>query len=495
MTASLRPLREFLLALSYVAASTLCAFLVQPYGQKADLAMIQLLGVVFLSARFSVRASVLACVVAIVVFDFMFITPRFSFAWTDTENSLIFIAMLVVAVMISSLNQRLREQERAARATAFRAEALYQLNIELSAAADAKQLAAVATRHLENLFGASVTILMGNAQGTLERADAREHDLAERAWLRRESVQRSDAEGCSIWMPLVGAHAPLGVLGVRVPQAFERDSLRGFLLSACAIQFATAIERVQFAGAMRRTLLEAETERLRSSLLSAVSHDLKTPLATIIAAGTTLVGRRDEIDPGAAHALAASIVAEGERLHRLIQNLLSISRLESPTIELRRTPESIEEIVAAAVERVAGRGVGRVSIDIPEDLPLVSVEPLLLAQVVTNLLENAARYAGPDATISVRASERDGFVTLQVADDGPGVPEDERDKVFEKFYRGRSAGKSDGGVGLGLTICRAVVRAHGGWIHLRERVGGGALVEFTLPLSPLAQELARGVAS
>src|SRR5262249_1722751 len=154
------------------------------------------------------------------------------------------------------------------------------------------------------------------------------------------------------------------------------------------------------------------------------------------------------------------IVGEGDRLSRLIQNLLSISRLESPTIELRRTAEAIDEIVAVVVDRFTARtSKPEVHVALDGDLPLVSVEPLLVEQVLANLLENAARYAGPEASIEIRASVAEGAVTVQVSDDGPGIPEEEREKVFEKFYRGRLAGKGDGGAGLGLTICRAIVRA------------------------------------
>lgn len=234
----------------------------------------------------------------------------------------------------------------------------------------------------------------------------------------------------------------------------------------------------------REMALQVENERMRSSLLSAVSHDLKTPLATIIAAGTTLVGRRAELDAAAVDDLAASIVGEAERLNRLIQNLLSVLRLESPGIELRRTPEAIEEIVSAAVERVNARlGKQPVRLELARDLPLVLAEPLLLEQVLTNLLENARRHAGPDAKVCVRAQAGRDELIVSVEDDGPGIPADERDKVFERFYRGRHAASRDGGVGLGLTICRAIVRAHGGRIAVLPRAGGGTAVEFSVPLS------------
>lgn len=485
MARSLAPLRDYGQALAYVIASTTCAFLVEPYGQLSDLAMIQLLGIVLLATRFSVRASIAACMAGILAFDFFFIPPKFRFAWTDIKSSLMFIAMLVVATVISTLHQRLRQQEQVARAAAFRAESLYALNAELSGARDAQALLALTARHLERLFSASVAIVLRMPDGTLAGiANAQDAALAERALVRGEMSYRQGSSDSSIWMPVASVHAVLGVIGLQLTEGFDRSSPQAFLLSACANQLATALERVQLANAVQRTQLEAESERLRSSLLSAVSHDLKTPLASIIAAGTTLMGHKAELDPQAADGLLASIVSEGERLSRLIQNLLSIARLESPTIELRRTPEAIEEIVAAAVERFAGRiGTPRVRVELQEDLPLVWAEPLLLEQVMTNLLENAARHAGPDVTIHVQAAAGiTGFLTVKIADDGPGIPEDERDKIFEKFYRGRRAAKNDGGAGLGLTICRAIVRAHGGRIVARDRPGGGALIEFTLPL-------------
>jgi two-component system sensor histidine kinase KdpD len=184
------------------------------------------------------------------------------------------------------------------------------------------------------------------------------------------------------------------------------------------------------------------------------------------------------------------MVREGERLSRLIHNLLSMTRLESQAVALSPTPESFEDIVHSALEQLEARpGPPRVVFALDDDLPLVTVDPLLVEQVLVNLLENAARHAGAGATVSVGARAAGDVLTVQVADDGPGIAESEREKVFEKFYRGARTTKSDGGVGLGLTICRAVVRAHGGKIGIFERAGGGALVEFTLPLARHAGSL------
>jgi len=273
------------------------------------------------------------------------------------------------------------------------------------------------------------------------------------------------------------------VIGLSVSEPFQRDSEQGYLLLACAGQFGTALEATQVASAMQRAELEAEAERMRSTLLSAVSHDLKTPLTTMIAAGTTLANSLSVLPEADTRKLIASIVNEGQRLNRLIQNLLSVSRLEAPTIELNRTPESVEDIVRSAIDRLSGRHAGpRVSATFPEgSLPLISAEPLLLEQVLVNLIENALQHGRTEVVVNAIHPPEARSLTVQVMDRGPGIAERDRERVFEKFYRGKGAG--DGGVGLGLTICRAIVRAHGGRIAVRERPGGGAIVEFSVPLA------------
>jgi len=485
----MRGLKSYSLAFACVALSTACAYLLHPRGHVADWAMIHLLGIVFLSLRSSLRVSVLASLVSIAFFDYLFITPKFAFALSDAESWFTFSAMLIVAIVVSTLSQNLRRQERAARSAAFRAEALYALNVELTSARDERQLAAVTARHLRKLFDAQVSILLVGADGALEQARSPEiAALAHSAWLRRDFTSETVGSKVAIWVPIIGAHSTLGAIGLEVAEPFEKDSDPGILLSSCSSQFASAMERVQLSGAVRRTQLEAEAERLRSSLLSAVSHDLKTPLATMIAAGSTLLARRGEISEQTADDLLASMVSEGERLSRLIHNLLSVTRLESQSVELKRTPESLEDIVHSALDRLTVRGgASRIQAELPDDLPLISGEPLLLEQVLLNLLENATRYAGANASIQLGARVVADSVVVQVADDGPGIAEHERDKVFEKFYRGERAPKADGGVGLGLTICRAIVRAHGGRISIQEGPRGGTLVEFTVPLARVGQ--------
>lgn len=463
--------------------------MVEPYGSPEDEATIYLLGVVVAALCFDMKVSMFAAVTSVLVCDFVFIPPRMAFAWTDARKTLTFLAMMVVAAVISGLSERLRYQEKVARRTAWATRALYDLNVELSGGRDPRQLAAVTARHLERLFDSQALILLRSPEGSFERPpaglDGDEIALAERAWVGGDFAVRSRASGFSIWLPVLGIRESLGVIGLKVGALFAEDSQQGLLLSACARELATAIERMQLAGVAHRAQLDAETERMRSSFLSAVSHDLKTPLSSIVAAGTTLIEHQGALEASAVNRLLSTIVREGERLGRLLQNVLSLSRLESPTIALRKTPEGVEDIVAGAVGRFSDSlAPRRLNVVLPPDLPWALAEPVLIEQVLLNLLENALRYTPPDSTIEITAQVGDGIIKIGVTDTGPGISEGEREKVFEKFYRGSRASKSDGGVGLGLTICRAIVEAHGGKIAIRERPGGGALVEFTLPTAP-----------
>jgi two-component system sensor histidine kinase KdpD len=488
MLESWRALSPYGLAVVSVGTTTVIAYFLEPYAQLADLVMIHLVGVVLVALRAGVWLSISAGAVSILAFDYMFIPPVFSTSTPDGESILTFLVMTIVAAVVSGLNARLREQERSARVAASRNEALYRLSLELARANEPEQLTAIARRHIEQLFASRAIVLLAATGQALETAslpsDPQDRELAMRAWSSRDFAAGKSRLGYATWVPLVSTHEPLGVVGILTTHPVTQASDESLLLAACANQLATAIERLRLAQAAHRSELEAETERLRSSLLSAVSHDLKTPLSTMIAAGSTLLSRKKDLPKEAENELLSTIVVEGERLSRLIQNLLSITRLESPVVPLRRTPEAPEEIIAAALARLKTRLGGRtVRVDVASELPWVSSEPALIEQVLINLLENAVAYTPKSATLFVSAAADGDFVRVQVADDGPGIPEFERHKVFEKFYRGSAAGKGDGGVGLGLTICRAIVRAHGGRIDIRERGSGGTVVEFTLPVA------------
>jgi two-component system sensor histidine kinase KdpD len=255
------------------------------------------------------------------------------------------------------------------------------------------------------------------------------------------------------------------------------------LLETFAAQTALAIERVALVDEAQQARLRSETERLRNSLLSAVSHDLRTPLATITGSASALVEQEARLDAAARRELAQAIQEEADRLNRLVHNLLEMTRLESGGVRVRKDWHPLEEVVGSALARVEKRlGERRVDIDLPPELPLVPLDPLLIEQVLINLLDNAIKYTPEGSPIDISAAVEDRAVGVTVADRGPGFAPGEEAQIFEKFYRGQDAGTRTG-AGLGLAISRGIVEAHGGRITAEPRAGGGAVFRFTLPLA------------
>ena len=277
-------------------------------------------------------------------------------------------------------------------------------------------------------------------------------------------VAEGSVTGRAISVPLTGHRGPLGIVNVApkrrsalaMPEA--RRQLETFVN-----QTALALERVRAAGEAHDAGVRAETERLRSALLTSVSHDLRTPLATITGAATTILESRDRLDSRTETELLESIRAEAERLNRIVQNLLEMTRLESGALQIRREWHPLEEILGAALNRQGRRlGTRCVTLSVPPDLPLVAIDDVLVEQLLVNLLDNAVKYTPPDSPIRIIATATDATVTVEVADRGPGLPRGQEDRVFEKFYRAGGSGRV--GAGLGLAICRSIVEAHGGRI-------------------------------
>jgi two-component system sensor histidine kinase KdpD len=264
------------------------------------------------------------------------------------------------------------------------------------------------------------------------------------------------------------------------------------LLETFASQTALGLERAALAAEAQQAQVQVATERLRSSLLSAVSHDLRTPLAAIAGAASSLVEEHTLLDASTRHELSQTIYEEAERLNRLVNNLLDMTRLEAGTIQVHKEWQPLEEVVGAALTRLEVQLHNRpVTTQLPADLPLVPLDSVLIEQVLINLLDNAVKYTAPGSPIALAAWTTEDTVTVEVADRGPGLPPGEEQRIFEKFYRtSRTAMPS--GTGLGLTICRGMVAVHGGRMWAENRPGGGTTVRFTLPLTgtppPMAPE-------
>jgi two-component system sensor histidine kinase KdpD len=284
----------------------------------------------------------------------------------------------------------------------------------------------------------------------------------------------------ALYVPLQGSQAAMGVLGVRPhPSLLPLAPDQLDLVQTFARLAGSALERVRLAGDAEQVRLAMEAERLRNTLLSSVSHDLRTPLAAITGAASSLL-QPVALDAAVERGLKEAIYDEAERLERLVANMLDMTRLESGSLRLQREWHVLEELVGAALARVARTRKGRsVEVNVPADLPLVSVDGVLIEQLLVNLLDNAFKYTDPETRICVRAGASDGAVTVEVADEGPGLPPGSEEQVFDKFYRGPSGER---GFGLGLPICRAIVTAHGGRIWAENLQPRGVAFRFTLPL-------------
>jgi two-component system sensor histidine kinase KdpD len=294
-----------------------------------------------------------------------------------------------------------------------------------------------------------------------------------------------------VYLPLTGTQGPIGVLGVR-PNDPERlgDEDQRVLLQVFAGQIASSLERARFADAAQQVQLQMEAEQLRNSLLSSVSHDLRTPLSVITGSASALIARDEVLTPSARKDLAETIYEESQRLNRLVRNLLDMTRLVSGAVKVGKEWQAIEGVVGAALGRLEEQLRGRdVAVHVPPDLPPVPIDEVLVEQLLVNLLENAVKYTPPGSPIEISASKTDGAVAVEVADRGPGVPPELADKIFEKFYR-LPRDTTGAGAGLGLAICRGIVEAHGGKIAVHDRDGGGAVFRFTLPIEGAPPEIA-----
>jgi two-component system sensor histidine kinase KdpD len=295
-----------------------------------------------------------------------------------------------------------------------------------------------------------------------------------------------------LYVPLLGSRGTVGVLGLRSGDLRSLHAPeRLHQLETFAGQTALAIERARLAEDAEQAQVRAETERLRNSLLSSVSHDLRTPLASITGAASTLLEAGEQLDAATRRDLLEALHEESDRLNRLVQNLLEMTRLEAGALVPRTAWHSVEEVVGAALGRFGKALADRpVTTRIPADLPLVPMDDVLIEQVLINVIDNAIKYTPAGSPIEIGAEDGDGSVVVEVADRGPGLPPGDERLIFEKFHRSGPA-PSARGAGLGLAICDGIVRAHGGRIWAENRPGGGVSIRFALPVKdvpPLPSE-------
>lgn len=464
----------------------------------ANIAMVYLAGVVVAAVWLGRGPAVLAAVLGVAAFDFLFVPPRLTFVISDVQYLITFAVMLGVGLLIANLTTRMRGLAQAAQERERRTSLLYAMSRELSAARDSREVAEVAVRHAHDTFDGDTAVLVtagtpGDLEALATAGSPDWLDPRERA-VGRWALDHGKPAGLGTqalpgaagrFQPLAASQGKVGVLAVRPrsPESFLTPE-QLLLLETLANQAALALERVSLIEGRQRARVEAESERLRSALLSSVSHDLRTPLATIAGAASTLQ-HGESLDDATRAELTENIVHESERLNDLIANLMFATRLEAGGVALRREWTTVEEIVGAGLARHRpALAAHPARIHIPSDLPLLNVDNAMLPQVIYNLVDNALRYTPAGTPIDIAAWATDTHVVVKVADEGPGISADETLRVFQRFYRGRAAratGK-ESGIGLGLTICEGIMKAHGGRIWAEANKPRGVAFYVSLPI-------------
>jgi two-component system sensor histidine kinase KdpD len=476
----------------FVAAATILGVAAGSYLALPDVVTFYLLVIMISAFRFGRGPSLAAAALSVAAYDFFFVPPVYEFSVHDVRHLLTFGVMFAVGIVISGLTSRTRRQEREARIREARTATLYSLTRELVGVLDAEEVARIAARHAAEVFGGDASVLLPDpAQGLAVRGRSRdgaqlqEQELTVAHWAfdhgrpAGQGTETLPGPGVTC-VPLQSGPRTLGILALRTASQEMLELEQQGFLGAFVRQVTLAVERARLSEDAKAAALRVRTEEMRSSILSAVSHDLRTPLAAITGAGTALRDDRGRLGPRQQADLLDTICSEAERMERLVANLLDMVRLESGTVSPKRDWVPLEEILGSALSRLEPRLADRpVATDVPQDLPLLSVDPVLFEQVLANLLDNALKYTPAGSPIEIRARADGNELEIEVADRGPGLPADSLPRVFEKFYRGAHPGV--GGVGLGLPICRGIVQAHGGTIGAANRDGGGASFRIRLP--------------
>ncbi len=462
---------------------------------ETNIVMVFLLGVAFVAAWLGRGPAIAASMVSVLVFDFCFIPPRFSFAVSDAQYVLTFAVMLVIGLLISTLTARVQLQLRLSQQQERRTATLFRLTRQLSELVGSDFLMQTSGRQLSEMFSGEVVIFLRIENG-VELRFGQQTSIAAlpvNAVVAQWVAEHSQLAGAgtdtlpnatALFVPLVGSQRTVGAIGVRSDDSARfLDPEQRRLLETCASLIALAIERDLSLLEVQESQLNVQTEQMRSSLLSSVSHDLRTPLTGIAGAASLLAEQREQLPAEQQHELAVSILDEADRLNRLVGNLLDLTRLQAGAIQLQRELQPIDDVIGVVLRRMERQLRNHpVQTTVPVDLPPVPIDEILIQQVLINLLDNAAKFAPAGTPIELSVTSSETALVVEVADHGPGIPLGQEQRLFEKFVQADQHKRS--GSGLGLAICKGVVELHGGRIEAANRIDAdcGAVFRFTLPL-------------
>ncbi|HET6610049.1 MAG TPA: sensor histidine kinase KdpD [Rhodopila sp.] len=500
--------KPYAISIALVLLAVPIARLLQDLLNVGNIALVFLTAILAGAVMNGLGPSLFASLVAVLAYNFFFLAPLYTFTIADPENVVALFFFAVVAVVASNLAARVRSQAVAAQQRARATDDLYQFSRKLAVAVTLDDLLWATAHQIALMLKVRVVLLLpdeGRMDGPLtlragfppeDMLDEADYAAARWSWEKNHAAGRSsDTLPGAKWLfqPMRTGRGPVAVVGIiRDQPGILLTPEQERLMAALTDQAALAIERVNLARDLHHARLQAETDRLRSALLTSISHDLRTPLASILGSATSLRSQRDMLDEPTQEALLGTIIDEADRLNRFIGNLLDMTRLESGALKPNTTLAELSDVVGAALQRASKILTHhRVALTLPPDLPLLSLDMVLFEQVLFNLLDNAAKHAPAGSEIRVSAQNSGERVprevTVRISDEGPGIPAGETDKIFEKFYRGGGPDRRRAGTGLGLAICRGFVEAMGGTITAANRADrSGAVFTITLPVPAVA---------
>lgn len=506
----------FAIGFLIISVATLLSIFTRQYLDHSNTIMIYLLCIVYIASRFGKGPSILASILSVLAFDFFCIPPHYTLQIAGTQSILTFLIMLFIALLITTLTSQVQDQAQMARMREQRSEALHALSQELSLTRGKTNLLHVAIKHIRNLFDAKVMVYLPDSSGTLvacsensaeiQNAEKSTHTTASQVFdtkraiatvvstpesgkmtvpesLSLDTAWKPSLKADSLFLPLQGNKETFGVLQVTINNPARALTHSDFeFIQTLANQTALCMELASLTEQNQEAQLKIEGEQLRNALLSSVSHDLRTPLATITGASSSLLENKNTLKDTDKEELAQVILEESEHMSQLVRNLLEMTKLESGPTNIKKTWQNVEEIIGSALARVERQlGDRKVQISLDDDLPLLAMDEVLMQNVFLNLLENCIKYTPANTPIEIDAKRHDSQVVIRVMDRGKGIRKGEEDSIFTKFYRSQSNAKQQG-FGLGLAICKAIVALHGGKISARSRDGGGSIFSIEFPI-------------
>jgi two-component system, OmpR family, sensor histidine kinase KdpD len=488
------PWKGYLKSLVLVLGTSLVCEPAHLYLAPTNLVMVYLLAVVLAAARLGRKPAILTAFLSVMAFDFFFVPPRFTFVVTDTEYFITFIALFTVGVVISTLVSQSRERAEAIREREVQTASLYYLSRDLAVSSDLVGIVDAMVRNIEESLGAHIVVLLPQGERLEVKKsssdftlDMKESAVADWAFKNGSPAGRGTdtlVSASLLYLPIATTGSALGILGVKLKDETDYTSpLSRRLLQAFATQAALAIERVYLSQQAEQAQILEARETLERALLNSISHDLRTPLVSITGALGALMDKKSALETETRDDLLAAAWEEAGRLNRFVGNLLDMTRLESGALKLRPVPCDVQDLFGCALAALEPQlGKRKIEVRVPPELPLIKMDMVLMTQVVVNLLDNALKYTPRDSSVELAAELADHTLSLAIFDRGPGIPESDLARVFDKFYR-VPVPEGAGGTGLGLSICKGIVVAHGGSIQAKNRDGGGLQMMVALPVN------------